>query len=172
MDTAHLHETLLAPDPPHPVQVVADGALHPQIAGGQGLSPRLGRCQCVAEHYGKLLTSMDVWQLVEAVSLRPEAFAGMAFHHERGVTLEVDSAMVDLMGDVNPALLRWRGIGGAVWGDWKSRLVWHNTLSPKLGTIYCPAHSAGGWANPRKAAPKSSVVAGLTSVLPRLTTVL
>jgi len=33
---------------------------------------------------------MDAWQLVEAVSLRPEAFGGMAFHHGRGVTLEVD----------------------------------------------------------------------------------
>jgi len=33
----------------------------------------------------------DVWQLAEAVSLRPEAFGGMAFHRERGVTLEVDT---------------------------------------------------------------------------------
>jgi hypothetical protein len=33
----------------------------------------------------------DVWQLAEAVSLRPEAFGGMAFHRERGVTLEVDA---------------------------------------------------------------------------------
>lgn len=34
---------------------------------------------------------MDTWQLAEAVSLRPEAFGGMAFHRERGVTLEVDA---------------------------------------------------------------------------------
>jgi radical SAM protein with 4Fe4S-binding SPASM domain len=33
---------------------------------------------------------MDAWQLAGAVSLRPEAFGGMAFHGERGVTLEVD----------------------------------------------------------------------------------
>lgn len=33
---------------------------------------------------------MDVWQLAQAVSLRPEAFGGMAFHRRRGVTLEVD----------------------------------------------------------------------------------
>ena len=33
----------------------------------------------------------DVWRLAEAVSLRPEAFGGMAFHRERGVTLEVDA---------------------------------------------------------------------------------
>jgi len=33
----------------------------------------------------------DVWQLVEAVNLRPEAFGGMAFHRERGITLEVDA---------------------------------------------------------------------------------
>jgi len=33
---------------------------------------------------------MDAWQLTEAVSLRPEAFGGMAFHQRRGVTLEVD----------------------------------------------------------------------------------
>ena len=33
----------------------------------------------------------DVWQLAEAVNLRPEAFGGMAFHRERGVTLEVDA---------------------------------------------------------------------------------
>jgi MoaA/NifB/PqqE/SkfB family radical SAM enzyme len=34
---------------------------------------------------------MDAWQLAEAVSLRPEAFGGMASHRERGVTLEVDA---------------------------------------------------------------------------------
>jgi radical SAM protein with 4Fe4S-binding SPASM domain len=34
---------------------------------------------------------MDGWRLSEAVSLRPEAFGGMAFHHERGITLEVDT---------------------------------------------------------------------------------
>jgi len=34
---------------------------------------------------------MDIWQLAEAVNLRPEAFGGMAFHRERGVTLEVDA---------------------------------------------------------------------------------
>lgn len=33
----------------------------------------------------------DVWQLAEAVTLRPEAFGGMVFHRERGVTLEVDA---------------------------------------------------------------------------------
>lgn len=33
----------------------------------------------------------DVWRLAEGVSLRPEAFGGMAFHRERGVTLEVDA---------------------------------------------------------------------------------
>jgi radical SAM protein with 4Fe4S-binding SPASM domain len=33
----------------------------------------------------------DVWQLAEAVNLRPEAFGGMAFHRQRGVTLEVDA---------------------------------------------------------------------------------
>jgi hypothetical protein len=32
----------------------------------------------------------DAWQLADAVNLRPEAFGGMAFHRERGVTLEVD----------------------------------------------------------------------------------
>ncbi|MCP4536724.1 MAG: radical SAM protein [Chloroflexi bacterium] len=34
---------------------------------------------------------MEVWQLAEAVTLRPEAFGGMAFHRERGITLEVDT---------------------------------------------------------------------------------
>lgn len=34
---------------------------------------------------------MDAWQLAEAVTLRPEAFGGIAFHRERGVTLEVDA---------------------------------------------------------------------------------
>ncbi|MBL7065751.1 MAG: hypothetical protein ISS49_16355 [Anaerolineae bacterium] len=34
---------------------------------------------------------MDIWQLAEAVNLRPEAFGGMAFHRERSVTLEVDA---------------------------------------------------------------------------------
>jgi len=33
----------------------------------------------------------DVWQLAEAVTVRPEAFGGMAFHRERGITLEVDA---------------------------------------------------------------------------------
>jgi radical SAM protein with 4Fe4S-binding SPASM domain len=33
---------------------------------------------------------MDIWQLAEAVSLRPEVFGGMAFHRQHGVTLEVD----------------------------------------------------------------------------------
>ena len=33
----------------------------------------------------------EVWRLVEAVNLRPEAFGGMAFHRERGITLEVDA---------------------------------------------------------------------------------
>jgi radical SAM protein with 4Fe4S-binding SPASM domain len=34
---------------------------------------------------------MGGWRLSEAVSLRPEAFGGMAFHREHGVTLEVDA---------------------------------------------------------------------------------
>jgi radical SAM protein with 4Fe4S-binding SPASM domain len=34
---------------------------------------------------------MDTWQLARAVSLRPETFGGMAFHRQRGVTLEVDA---------------------------------------------------------------------------------
>jgi radical SAM protein with 4Fe4S-binding SPASM domain len=38
-----------------------------------------------------LLALVDVWQLAEAMTLRPEAFGGMAFHRERGVTLEVDA---------------------------------------------------------------------------------
>jgi radical SAM protein with 4Fe4S-binding SPASM domain len=33
----------------------------------------------------------QVWQLSEAVRLRPEAFGGMAFHRRRGITLEVDT---------------------------------------------------------------------------------
>jgi len=33
----------------------------------------------------------DVWQLAEAVSLRSEAFGGMVFHRQCGVTLEVDA---------------------------------------------------------------------------------
>jgi radical SAM protein with 4Fe4S-binding SPASM domain len=32
----------------------------------------------------------QTWQLAEAVALRPEAFGGMAFHRDRGITLEVD----------------------------------------------------------------------------------
>lgn len=32
----------------------------------------------------------DTWQLAQVVSLRPEAYGGMAFQRERGVTLEVD----------------------------------------------------------------------------------
>lgn len=31
------------------------------------------------------------WQLAEAVNLRPEAFGGIAFHRQRGVTIEVDT---------------------------------------------------------------------------------
>jgi len=38
-----------------------------------------------------LLTLATVWQLAEAVTLRPEAFGGMAFQRQRGVTLEVDA---------------------------------------------------------------------------------
>jgi radical SAM protein with 4Fe4S-binding SPASM domain len=34
---------------------------------------------------------MDTWRLADAVTLRPEAFGGIAFHRERGVTLEVDA---------------------------------------------------------------------------------
>jgi radical SAM protein with 4Fe4S-binding SPASM domain len=33
---------------------------------------------------------MVAWRLQEAVNLRPEAFGGMAFHRERGITLELD----------------------------------------------------------------------------------
>ena len=33
----------------------------------------------------------DAWQLAGAVNLRPEAFGGMAFHCERGITLELDA---------------------------------------------------------------------------------
>jgi radical SAM protein with 4Fe4S-binding SPASM domain len=32
----------------------------------------------------------QTWQLAEAVALRPEAFGGMAFHRDRGITLELD----------------------------------------------------------------------------------
>lgn len=38
-----------------------------------------------------LLTLTDLWQLAETVNLRPEAFGGMAFHRQRGITLEVDA---------------------------------------------------------------------------------
>jgi len=34
---------------------------------------------------------MGTWQLAEAVALRPEAFGGLAFQRERGITLEVDA---------------------------------------------------------------------------------
>jgi len=34
---------------------------------------------------------MDAWRLAEVVTLRSEAFGGIAFHRERGVTLEVDA---------------------------------------------------------------------------------
>lgn len=40
----------------------------------------------------------DIWQLSEAVSLRPEAFGGMAFHRENGVTLEVDAEAYRWLG--------------------------------------------------------------------------
>ena len=33
---------------------------------------------------------MDAWRLAEAVNLRPEAFGGMAFHREQGITVEMD----------------------------------------------------------------------------------
>jgi len=33
---------------------------------------------------------MDAWRLTEAVNLRPEAFGGMAFHREQGITVEMD----------------------------------------------------------------------------------
>ena len=36
-------------------------------------------------------TGTNVWQLARAVILRPEAFGGMAFHRQRGVTLEIDA---------------------------------------------------------------------------------
>jgi radical SAM protein with 4Fe4S-binding SPASM domain len=35
--------------------------------------------------------------LVEAVTLRPEAFGGMAFHRQRGITLEVDQEAYDFL---------------------------------------------------------------------------
>lgn len=40
---------------------------------------------------------IEVWQLAEGVVLRPEAFGGMAFHRQRGFTLEVDSKAYDFL---------------------------------------------------------------------------
>ncbi len=39
----------------------------------------------------------QVWQLADAVVLRPEAFGGMAFHRNRGITLEVDREAYDFL---------------------------------------------------------------------------
>lgn len=39
----------------------------------------------------------QVWQLAEAVALRPEAFGGMAFHRDQGITLEVDKEAYDFL---------------------------------------------------------------------------
>lgn len=39
----------------------------------------------------------DLWQLATAVNLRPEAFGGMAFQRERGITIEVDGEAYDLL---------------------------------------------------------------------------
>ncbi len=44
-----------------------------------------------------LLTLDERWQLASAVILRPEPFGGMAFHRERGITLEVDQAAYRLL---------------------------------------------------------------------------
>jgi radical SAM protein with 4Fe4S-binding SPASM domain len=40
---------------------------------------------------------VEVWQLAEAVALRPEAFGGMAFHRQRGITLEVGQEAYDFL---------------------------------------------------------------------------
>jgi pyrroloquinoline quinone biosynthesis protein E len=40
---------------------------------------------------------VEVWQLAEAVALRPETFGGMAFHRKRGVTLELDQEAYDFL---------------------------------------------------------------------------
>ena len=47
-------------------------------------------CEHVARYYGEQLALADLWRLAEAVNLRPEVFGGMAFHRERGITVEVD----------------------------------------------------------------------------------
>jgi radical SAM protein with 4Fe4S-binding SPASM domain len=39
----------------------------------------------------------DLWQLAQPVTLRTEAFGGMAFHRERGITLEVDAEAYRLL---------------------------------------------------------------------------
>jgi radical SAM protein with 4Fe4S-binding SPASM domain len=39
----------------------------------------------------------QAWQLAEAVILRPEIFGGMAFHRQRGITLEVDQEAYDFL---------------------------------------------------------------------------
>jgi radical SAM protein with 4Fe4S-binding SPASM domain len=39
----------------------------------------------------------QVWQLADAVVLRPEAFGGMVFHRDRGITLEVDREAYDFL---------------------------------------------------------------------------
>jgi radical SAM protein with 4Fe4S-binding SPASM domain len=39
----------------------------------------------------------QVWQLADAVVLRSEAFGGMAFHRDRGITLEVDREAYDFL---------------------------------------------------------------------------
>jgi radical SAM protein with 4Fe4S-binding SPASM domain len=39
----------------------------------------------------------QLWQLADAVVLRPEAFGGMVFHRDRGITLEVDREAYDFL---------------------------------------------------------------------------
>jgi radical SAM protein with 4Fe4S-binding SPASM domain len=43
------------------------------------------------------LALAQVWQLAEAVVLRPEAFGGVAFHRDQGITLEVDREAYDFL---------------------------------------------------------------------------
>jgi len=44
-----------------------------------------------------------LWQLAEGVILRPEAFGGMAFHRERGVTLELDAEAYHFLCTFTPS---------------------------------------------------------------------
>ncbi len=47
-------------------------------------------CEHAARYHRERLALADLWRLAETVNLRPEAFGGMAFHCERGITVEVD----------------------------------------------------------------------------------